>query len=165
MPGVGGQQAQKIEAFRVQACPFPRALPAHAAAHQEAHTQDAEMVSDKVEKAGLVAGGDEREVEAVGLARFRVQALRAGTPVAAPEHIDADDEVFTRVNRKAFPDEPRPPVFRIAVGGEGVADPYYVVSGGVQLPVGIVGRRQGWQGFAGFQGEGVGDVEVFCQDR
>ena len=65
-----------------------------------------------------------------------------------------DDEIPLRIKDVASPEQARPPVRHVGVGGERMADPDDVFFRSVQRAVGVVGDGQFRQGAASFQWEG-----------
>jgi hypothetical protein len=75
------------------------------------------MVDQHRLRAHHVADGDDRKVEAIGLAGRRIGRGRAGRAHAAAEHVGADDEEAVGVDRPAGADH-RSPTSRLA--GDGI---------------------------------------------
>ena len=64
-----------------------------------------------------------REIQEPGFPRLRIHLRRACGAVGRTQHIDTGDETLLRVDSLARPDHLRPPVLRIAVRRQGVANP------------------------------------------
>ena len=96
-------------ALRIARRPLQHLHAAHRTARDREQRLDAEMIEQHGLRPHHVADGDDREVEAPGLAGLRIGRGRAGRAHAAADHIRADHEIALGVDRLAGADHGFPP--------------------------------------------------------
>ena len=131
-----------------------------------------EMIDEPRLRFHHVADGDDGEIEAVGLARLRIDRGGAGRAHAAAEDIRADDEKAVGIDGLARADEVVPPaglagdrvrVRDILVARQRMADQDGVRFVGVEFAIGLVGDRERRQIL--LAGELQGRAGSKCDDR
>ncbi len=144
------------DAVRVVDRPLERLHPSHRPADDRQQALDAEVVEKMGLRAHHVADRHDGERQPVRPPRSRVDRGRPRAAVARSDHVRADDEIFLRVQRAARTDQEVPPPRlllrrilprkesrRVGAPGEGVLDQDGVAPLPVELPVRLVGERDG----------------------
>ena len=148
MPGGRRDRHGAEHAVGVARGPFQHLHAAHRSADDAEQLVDAEVIDQAHLRIDHVADGDDGEVEAVGLARARVDRGGPRRAHAAAEDVGADDEEAVGVDRLAGADERRPPAGLaghrvlardVLVARQRVADEDGVGLVGVERAVGLVG--------------------------
>lgn len=144
---------------------------AHGGADGGVERGDAEVVEQAELAADHVVEGEDREAGGVGEAIAWVDGGGPGGPVAAAEHVGADDKELARVDGFPGADEFLPPP-RLGVGGVGVRVGAGAEAGvqqdgvgfiRVERPPGLVGDGELWEDPAVVQEErGVGGEGLVC---
>ena len=144
-PAIGSAENTRS---RIARRPLQHLHAAHRAAGDREQRVDAEMVEQHRLRAHHVADGDDREIEAPGLAGRRIGRGRPGGAHAGADHVRADDEIALGVDRPAGADHGLPParlagdrmdVGDVLVAGQRVADQHRVAALGIERAVGLVG--------------------------
>ena len=144
------------DAVRVVDRPLERLHPPHRPADDRQQAVDAEVVEKMRLRPHHVADRHHGERQAVRPPRFRVDGGRPRAAVARSDHVRADDEIFLRVQRAARADQEVPPprlllrrvlprkeTRRVGAPGERVLHQDGVALLAVELPVRLVGERDG----------------------
>ena len=127
------------------------------------------MIEQHGLRAHHVADGDDREIEAPGLAGRRIGRGRAGGAHAAADHVRADHEIALGVDRLAGPDHGLPPAAlagdrmlarHVLVAGERVADQHRIGALGIERAVGLVGDLERRELDAGVELERLVGAEI-----
>ena len=148
----GGDGHRREDLFGIAHGPVQRLHAAHGAADDAEQPADAEMVDEKFLRLDHVADGDDREIEAVGLVRRRIDFRRPHRAQTAAEKIAADDEIAVGIEGLAGPDHDVPPALlaghRMIAGeeliaGEGMADEDGVRFRLVEPAVSLIGHGEG----------------------
>ena len=109
---------------------------------------DAEVIDQHRLRTHHVADGDDRKIEAIGLAGRRIDRGRPGRAHAAADHVRADDEIAVGVDRLAGADHDVPPaalagdrmdVMDMLVAGQRVTHEHGVALRRIERAVGLVG--------------------------
>ena len=134
--------------------PLQRLHAAHRAADDAQQFLDAQRVEQHRLGPHHVADGDQRKVEAIGLAGRGIDFGRAGRAHAAADDIGADDEEAVGIDGLARSHHGRPPA-RLAgdgmvagdelVAGQGMADQDGVALGRIERAIGHIGDGEGRQ--------------------
>ena len=95
---------------------------AERAADRGVQPLDPELAQQRAVHGDHVAHREQREVQPVALAGRGVRRRRPGRPLAPAEDVRADDVEAVGVDRLARPDQRVPPVRRLGVAGQRVAD-------------------------------------------
>ena len=143
VPRRGGDRHRGEDALGIGRRPLQHLHAAHRAADDAEQLLDAEMVDQLLLRAHHVGDGDDRKVEAPGLAGRGVDLRRPGRAHAAAQHVGADQEIALGVEHLARPDQHVPParlagdrmrLGDILVAGQRVADQDGVERSALSLP-------------------------------
>lgn len=164
--GAAGDGGYALDAVGEEDAGGERLHPTHAGTDGGVEGRDAEGVEEPELRPHHVFHCYDGEMRRVALAVGRVEGGGAGAPVAGPQHVDADDEVFIRVERRAGADEVFPPAslrvggcgFGVRGGGEAGEEEDGVGLGAVEGAPCFVGGCVRGQEAAPVEVEGVGGV-------
>ena len=165
MPGGGGNRHGGRDPFGMTRRPGQHLHAAHGAADDAEQLVDAEMIDQRNLRLHHVADGDDRKIQAPGLAGLGVDAGRSRRAHAAAQHVGADDEEAVGVDGLARTHHGLPPAGlagdgmrarHVLVAGQGMRDENGIRLRPIQDAIGLVGNAVGRELPPGIEAQGPG---------